>query len=92
MKNGWFFETLFPDAKLGLKIKKDLYSARSKFQKIRFLDTYHLGKFLILDDIIQTSTWDEFIYHEMISHIPLFSDLTVFFRSEARIVSRIAGC
>jgi len=69
----WFFESLYPDIKLGLKVNRLLYQGRSNFQKIKFLETQRFGTALILDGVIQTTTGDEFIYHEMMSHIPMFS-------------------
>lgn len=74
MKSNWFYEDLYPDdVKLGLKVKRNLYSGRSKFQKIKFIETYRFGKTLILDGVIQTTTVDEFIYHEMMTHVPMLS-------------------
>ncbi len=73
MRKRWFFERLFPDVKLGLKLNKSLLRNSSKYQKIQVLDTERFGKVLVLDGIIQTTTEDEFIYHEMMTHIPLLS-------------------
>jgi spermidine synthase len=76
MKN-WFFEKAIPNlrieetTKLAIKIKKKIFSGRSKYQKIEIIDTYPLGRILVLDGIIQLSQVDEFIYHEMITHLPL---------------------
>jgi spermidine synthase len=76
-KNKWLFESSFVpfdsvDVKVGLKIKKRLYSGRSPFQKIEVFDTYTFGRVLVLDGIFQTSEKDEFVYHEMICHLPMF--------------------
>jgi len=75
-KNKWFFEDQVPydegTTMIGLKIKKKLYSGKSIYQRIDFYDTYSFGKILVLDGILQTSEKDEFVYHEMICHIPLF--------------------
>ena len=75
--NKWLFETLdVPydniDLQHGLKIKKKLYSDRSPFQKIEVFDTSNLGRLLVLDGIFQTSEKDEFVYHEMLCHLPMF--------------------
>jgi spermidine synthase len=37
------------------------------------VDTFQYGKMLLLDGIVQTTEKDEFIYHEMMAHVPLFS-------------------
>ena len=73
MGSKWFSEDLYPDITLKLKIKENLYNSSSDSQKIQFLSTYRFGKVLVLDGTIQTTTADEFIYHEMMTHIPLFS-------------------
>jgi len=73
MRSKWFSEILYPDISLKIKIKENLYSSNSDSQKIQFLNTYRFGRILALDGTIQTTTVDEFIYHEMMTHIPLFS-------------------
>lgn len=73
MKNAWFYEKLYPDIKIGLKIKKKIYSNRNNLQKIDIIDTANMGRVLVLDGIIQTTERDEFIYHEMLTHLPLLS-------------------
>lgn len=77
-KNKWVFETsnipyALDAVKSGLLMRKKLYSGRSPYQKIKVFDTFHFGKILVLDGIFQTSEKDEFIYHEMLCHLPMFS-------------------
>ena len=52
-------------------MKKILFSDRSEFQTIDIVDTYGHGKMLINDGFVMLSERDEFIYHEMIAHVPL---------------------
>jgi len=73
MKEVWFYESLFPSVRLGLKVKKTIVSKYSNYQKIKILDTYEFGRVLVLDGIVQTTERDEFIYHEMLSHLPMLS-------------------
>lgn len=61
-----------PDIKVGFRVRKRLYSGRSPFQKVEVFDLYTYGNTLVLDNIIQTSENDEFIYHEMLCQAPLF--------------------
>ncbi len=72
----WFFESSLPNCeqsfKIGINTKKKLYSGKSKFQEIEIYDTDYFGKMLVLDGIIQTTEKDNFIYHEMLCHTPLF--------------------
>ncbi len=65
--------TEFQTQNLGLtcRIKETLFSGRSDFQEISVVDTFEFGRMLVLDGIFQTSIFDEYIYHEMIAHVPL---------------------
>jgi len=69
----WFTETVNDTVGNTIKIKKRIFSGRSDFQKIEVLDAYHYGRTLILEGSVQLTEKDEFTYHEMISHIPLFT-------------------
>ncbi|MCX7780751.1 MAG: polyamine aminopropyltransferase [Negativicutes bacterium] len=67
--------TEFQTKHLGLtaRIKETLFTGQSEFQEIAVVDSDQFGRMLILDGVFQTSIFDEFIYHEMIAHIPLFT-------------------
>lgn len=67
----WFTEEQTKDLKIGCRVKKVLYNEVSDFQEIMVLDTVEFGRMLVLDDIIQTSEKDEFVYHELIAHVGL---------------------
>ena len=67
----WFSERHTPDVKISLKVKKQLYSKKSDYQKIDVFDTYEFGKVLALDGNIMLTERDEFIYDEMITHVPM---------------------
>lgn len=54
----------------GFKVKKYLHSEQSKFQKIDVVETEAVGKLLLLDGKTMVSNKDEFVYHEVVSHIP----------------------
>ena len=60
-------------AKIGFPMIKKIYFGKSKYQKIEVFDLGFWGRTLYLDGILQTTEKDEFIYHEMIAHPPLFS-------------------
>ncbi|MBL7180648.1 MAG: polyamine aminopropyltransferase [Pseudomonadota bacterium] len=57
---------------LGFKVEKTLFSGRSKFQQVDVVQTAGHGAMLLNDGIVQLSERDEFIYHEMIAHVPFF--------------------
>lgn len=56
---------------LKVKVSDVLYHGRSRYQRIAILDTENLGRMLVIDGIIMLTEYDEFAYHEMISHVPL---------------------
>lgn len=69
----WLKEGQINDAAMTYKIKETLVTKSSKYQELSILDTYAFGRMLVLDGIVQTTIADEFVYHEMITHIPLFT-------------------
>ncbi|NLN49391.1 MAG: polyamine aminopropyltransferase [Clostridiales bacterium] len=71
--NLWFTEEEGHNLKLDYRIKNIIFDDYSSFQHIVVADSYDFGKMLILDDAIQTTTADGFIYNEMISHVPICS-------------------
>jgi spermidine synthase len=69
----WFTEKQTPELGITCKVKDVLHTEKSQYQQIAVLDTYQFGRLLALDGIIQTTICDEFVYHEMIAHVPLFT-------------------
>jgi len=74
----WFCERAVPGKRKGnvlhcFLIKKLIFQGKTKFQKVLIFDNPVYGRIFCLDDIIQLTEIDEFIYHEMISHPVLFS-------------------
>ena len=67
----WFTEFHGPGTGLTVKVLRTLYSAKSAFQEITVVETEDFGRVLLLDGIIQTTERDEFVYHEMLAHVPL---------------------
>jgi spermidine synthase len=70
----WFTENHTPNVRFGVKIKEHLISTESDFQKIDIFDTYEFGKMLTIDGLIMVTEKDEFVYHEMIVHVPMASN------------------
>lgn len=55
------------------KIKQTLFSGKSEFQTVDIVETYALGKMLLNDGLVMVTEKDEFVYHDMITHVPLFT-------------------
>lgn len=49
-----------------------LFQGQTPYQKVDIYATKRWGKVLVLDGIIQTTEADEFVYHEMLTHVPMF--------------------
>lgn len=69
--NCWFTEDQTPDMRFSCRVKEILHRERSDFQEIVVYDTEQFGRLLALDDIVMTTDRDEFVYHEMMAHVPL---------------------
>ncbi len=69
----WFDNKYSQNTVLKTRIRKKLFTAKSPYQKIEVFDSYDFGRLLVLDGIVNISGMDEFIYHEMMTHVPLFT-------------------
>lgn len=67
----WFSERHTPNVKLSIRVDKQLFSGNSDFQRIDVFDSPEFGRFLVLDGYMMLTEKDEFIYHEMIAHVPM---------------------
>ena len=67
----WFSEPHTKNVKLSIKIDKQIYHGQSKYQRIDIFDTVEFGRILVLDGYLMLTEKDEFIYHEMITHVPM---------------------
>ena len=70
----WFSEYHSKDAKMSIRIDKQYYSGQSEFQRIDVIESPEFGIFLTLDCIMMLTEKDEFIYHEMITHVAMASN------------------
>jgi spermidine synthase len=67
----WYTEEHSDNVRFSFKTKEYLYYKQSDFQRIDIFDTYAFGRVFTLDGIVMTTEKDEFIYHDMIVHIPM---------------------
>lgn len=68
----WIDEKHEDFLKISYRTKEVLFSEKSEFQKVEIVETAGHGKMLFNDDLAMLSERDEFVYHDMISHVPLF--------------------
>lgn len=71
-KNGWVDEEYQGIVRTGFRLKKRLFRGKSPFQEVEVVQTSGHGKLLLIDGMTMVSERDEFVYHEMIAHVPLF--------------------
>ncbi|HHU76829.1 MAG TPA: polyamine aminopropyltransferase [Firmicutes bacterium] len=69
----WYTEKQTPNAGLTCTVKKTLLRCQTKYQELAVVDTFQFGRMLVLDGMVQTTAMDEFVYHEMIVHVPMFT-------------------
>ena len=69
--NLWFSEFHAPDVKHSIRVNRHLYSQKSEFQQIDIFETSEFGRVLTLDGNVMLTERDEFIYDEMITHVPM---------------------
>ncbi len=69
----WFSELQTKNIKITCRVRETLHYEKTPFQELAVLDTHEFGRMLVLDGAIQTTIEDEFVYHEMITHVPLFT-------------------
>ena len=67
----WYTEKQTDNVGITCKTEKTLHVEQTEFQHLAVIDTLQFGRMLVLDGMVQTTIEDEFVYHEMITHIPL---------------------
>ncbi len=66
-----FTEHWTTDVDFTIHYTKHLHSEKSPFQQIDFYESDTFGRFFTLDGYMMITEKDEFVYHEMITHVPL---------------------
>jgi spermidine synthase len=71
----WITETLFDDLgfRMTYEVERVLYEMQTEHQHLILFEHRFFGKVLLLDGATQVTTKDEFIYHEMMTHVPIFA-------------------
>ena len=69
----WYREGLYDHWQQSFRITQDLFRSSGDLQDICLFETPGFGRVLTLDGVIQLTTGDEFIYHEMLAHVPVYA-------------------
>ena len=67
----WFSQMDTDNVKTSVRVNKQLFSAESEYQRIDVFESQEFGKMIVLDGEIVFSEADEFIYNEMVVHVPM---------------------
>jgi spermidine synthase len=73
MTDIWLNETLYADWGQRFRVKRELARVQSAFQDIVVFESFSHGRVMVLDGCIQITERDEFVYQEMIAHVPLLA-------------------
>ncbi len=69
----WVEEKLEDIAGQRYRVEESLFSGKSPYQKVDVVRTSGFGTMLLIDGLVMLSERDEFVYHDMIVHVPLFT-------------------
>ncbi len=68
-----YFEKLYKDYAQTFEVTRILYQEKTDLQDLVIFDTPSFGRVMALDGIIQVTSKDEFVYHEMMTHVPILA-------------------
>jgi spermidine synthase len=69
----WVEETLHRGFRVRLKADPVLFDSETEHQRLIIFDNADFGRVMMLDNVVQLATKDDFVYHEMMAHVPLFA-------------------
>ncbi len=69
----WYEESLHEGLSFKIEATEVLYDSQTEHQRVVIFENPVLGRVMTLDDIVQTTQGDEFIYHEMMAHVPILA-------------------
>jgi spermidine synthase len=71
--DSWINESLYPDWGQRFRVKRELARVQSDFQDIVIFESFDHGRVMLLDGVVQITEGDEFVYQEMLTHVPLLA-------------------
>jgi len=71
--DSWVNETLYSDWGQRFLVKRELARVQSDFQDILVFESTSHGRVMLLDGVVQITERDEFVYQEMLTHVPLLA-------------------
>ena len=69
----YYSETLHTDWRQSFKVEEKVYEEKTEQQHLIIFKNNTFGTVLALDGVIQVTEKDEYVYHEMMTHVPLLA-------------------
>ncbi len=69
----WFSELLHPGFRTSIQVRRVLFDNETEHQRLVVAESVAFGTLVTLDGVTQLTTSDEFVYHEMLSHVPILA-------------------
>lgn len=73
----WYTEEWTENTRFSIKAEEQLFSGKSDFQRVDVFESKEFGRFLTLDGLMMVNKKDEFIYHDMIVHVPMATNMNI---------------
>jgi len=69
----WLTETLYDDFRTSIKVDRVLFDSQTEHQHLVVAESARFGRMFTLDGVTQLTMADEFVYHEMLAHVPILA-------------------
>ena len=69
----WLTETLYDDVRMSIKVDRVLFDSQTEHQHLVVAESERFGRMFTLDGVTQLTMADEFVYHEMLAHVPILA-------------------
>ena len=76
----WLTETLYDDVRMSIKVDRVLFDSQTEHQHLVVAESKRFGRMFTLDGVTQLTMADEFVYHEMLAHVPILAHGSWFLR------------
>jgi spermidine synthase len=72
-EHAWYTESLHEGYRASIQVKRTLFSGRSGRQELVIAESVRFGTLVMLDGVTQLTSADEYVYHEMLAHVPILA-------------------
>jgi spermidine synthase len=69
----WYTETLHEGYRASIEVRRTLFDSRSGRQHLVIAESVRFGTLVMLDGVTQLTSADEYVYHEMLGHVPILA-------------------